>query len=193
MKEPVPEGACSRERRGRTAHPPWVPQPPKPERQGNPPPGQKALRRAGTQRVLSRACSPCVILLLLLQVRAGARGSLGPRWPGTLRVSCNSWVPQGCRPAVGAALDRRRGERWEMRQQGHKSAEITIWHGPDRAGSNNCWERAPGYQQPVPRPRHECPVAGGAAGPFCRAVPPGCACVGGNPWGWDIFLGGCLR
>lgn len=45
----------------------------------------------------------------------------------------------------------------EMRQQGHKSAEITIRQGLDRAGSSNCWEHAPGYQQPVPGPRHSSP------------------------------------
>lgn len=48
---------------------------PQPEGQGNPPPGLRALQRAGTQWVLSRACSPCVILLL--QVRAGAGGGGG--------------------------------------------------------------------------------------------------------------------
>lgn len=45
----------------------------------------------------------------------------------------------------------------EMRQQGHKSAEITIQQVPDRAGSSNCWEHAPGYQQPVPGPCHSSP------------------------------------
>lgn len=85
-----------------------------------------------------------------------------------------------------------------MRQQGHKSAEITIRHGPDRTGNNNCWKRAPGYQQPVPGPFHKCPMAGGAVGPFCRAAPLGYACVGGNPGAWGIgFLGvpvlGCIK
>lgn len=34
-----------------------------------------------------------------------------------------------------------------MRQQGQRSAEITILHGPGRASSNNCRERAPGDHQ----------------------------------------------
>lgn len=81
-----------------------------------------------------------------------------------------------------------------MRQQGDKSAEITTRHGLSWAGSNNCWERAPGYQQPLPGPCHKHPAAGGAVGPLFLAVLPRGASVRENPWGWDICFGGaCVR
>lgn len=73
----------------------------------------------------------------------------------------------------------------EMRQQGHKSAEITIWQGLDRAGFSNCWEYAPGYQQPVPGPRH-CPVVGHwdpSVGLPCQDLP-----LSGEIHGAETFL-----
>lgn len=78
---------------------------PQPEGQGNPPPGLRALQRAGTQWVLSRACSPCVILLL--QVRAGAGGG-GGVWDHRDPGPCGYIAIPGC-PRVAQPLS---GQPW---------------------------------------------------------------------------------
>lgn len=70
----------------------------------------------------------------------------------------------------------------EMRQQGHKSAEITIRQGPDRAGSVTAGNmlqvishQSLAHATAVPWWR--------TLGPFCGAALPGFALVRGNPWG----------
>lgn len=84
-----------------------------------------------------------------------------------------------------------------MRQQGHKSAEITIRQGPDRAGSSNCWEHAPGYQQPVPGPGHSCPVVGDTGTLLWGCPARICPCQGKSMglglffWGMPVL--GCIE
>lgn len=184
MKEPVPAREPAAGRGGEGPHIPSGYRSPPDRGAGNPPPWAKGSAESrdpvGAEPSLQPLCHP----------PPPGKGQGGGVWdhggPGTLQISLGA--PRSHTGCQGSP-DCRRGERWEMRQQGHRSAEITILHGPGRAGSNNCRERAPGDHQPgslthatnVPLPEEQQDPSAG--------LPCWDACVGGNPWGWDIFWG----